>query len=95
MTLSEAEFDLLDRIDRGKQIFRVKLRTREALKEFDEEVERLLSFRDRGWIRLEDRHISRTASGQYLAVGPCELTPAGREALDRDRRLGPRGHESD
>ena len=28
--------------------------------------------------------------GRYLGAGPCDLTPAGRKALEEDRRLGPR-----
>jgi hypothetical protein len=28
--------------------------------------------------------------GKYLMAGPFDLTDAGREALERDRRLGPR-----
>jgi hypothetical protein len=55
----------------------------------------LIHGRARQWIKLPDNRISRTASGEYLVLGPCELTQTGREALDRDRRLGPRGHESD
>jgi hypothetical protein len=33
---------------------------------------------------------SMNEQGAYLMVGPCDLTAAGREALERDRRLRPR-----
>ena len=89
MPLSDTDYELLDRIDNGEQIFRVD-RTKEGLRAFADQVDRLLSLRARQWIRLPDAHISRGADGQSLVIGPCELTPLGREELQRDRRLGPR-----
>jgi hypothetical protein len=53
-------------------------------------IDRLRSLRDRGLIRLPDSRIMRGQDGRILGAGPCDLTAAGREALERDRRLGPR-----
>ncbi len=32
----------------------------------------------------------RREDGRVLGIGPCDITAAGREALARDRRMGPR-----
>jgi hypothetical protein len=51
----------------------------------------LVELRERGLLRLEDGRIMKTQQGRYLMAGPCDLTVAGRRALEHDRRLGPRG----
>jgi hypothetical protein len=58
--------------------------------DFDALVGHLVELRDRGLPRLEDGRIMRSERGGYLMAGPCDLTDAGREALEHDRRLGPR-----
>ena len=50
----------------------------------------LLDLRGRELIRLPESRIMRSLTGEVLAVGPCDLTDAGRRALEEDRRLGPR-----
>ena len=57
---------------------------------FDDLVGNLRSLRDRGLLRLDEGRIMKTEMGRYLMAGPCDLTEAGRGALDQDRRLGPR-----
>lgn len=51
---------------------------------------RLITLRDRGLIALADSRIQRSQDGRILGAGPCNLTPAGRQALEQDRRLRPR-----
>jgi hypothetical protein len=87
-TLSDRDVQLLDGLERGKHTFRPA--DVEAPQTFAGLVEQLLRLRERGLIGLPDNHISRSQRGLFLMVGPCDLTPAGREALQRDRRLGPR-----
>ena len=53
-------------------------------------VDNLRSLRDRGLLRLDEGRIMKSQGGRYLMAGPCDLTDAGRVALDQDRRLGPR-----
>jgi CheY-like chemotaxis protein len=57
---------------------------------FDLLVDHLRELRDRGLLRLDEGRIMKSGKGGYLMAGPCDLTDAGREALERDRRLGPR-----
>ena len=57
---------------------------------FDMLVDHLRQLRDRGLLRLDEGRIMKSQRGRYLMAGPCDLTDAGREALERDRRLGPR-----
>jgi hypothetical protein len=52
----------------------------------------LLSLRERGLVRFTDSKIMTRTDGQYLGVGPVDLTDAGREALERDLPLGPRSN---
>ena len=49
-----------------------------------------MSLLSQGWIRLPDGRITRDRGGKVLLVGPCDLTEAGRQALEQDRSLGPR-----
>jgi len=57
---------------------------------FDVLIDHLRQLRDRGLLRLEEGRIMKSQRGGYLMAGPCDLTEAGREALEQDRRLGPR-----
>jgi hypothetical protein len=57
---------------------------------FDLLIDNLRQLRDRGLLRLDEGRIMKSQRGGYLMAGPCDLTEAGRGALDQDRRLGPR-----
>lgn len=57
---------------------------------FDVLIDNLRQLRDRGLLRLDEGRIMKSQRGGYLMAGPCDLTEAGRGALDQDRRLGPR-----
>jgi hypothetical protein len=57
---------------------------------FDVLVDHLRQLRDRGLLRLEEGRIMKSQRGGYLMAGPCDLTEEGRQALEQDRRLGPR-----
>jgi hypothetical protein len=57
---------------------------------FDVLVEHLRQLRDRGLLRLDEGRIMKSQLGRYHMAGPCDLTEAGRQALEQDRRLGPR-----
>jgi two-component system, chemotaxis family, chemotaxis protein CheY len=58
--------------------------------DFEALVEHLRRLRERGLLRLDEGRIMRSQRGGYLMAGPCDLTEAGRQAIERDRRLGPR-----
>ena len=58
--------------------------------DFDALVHRLRSLRDRGLLRFHEGRIMMSHGGGSHRAGPCDLTEAGRQALERDRRLGPR-----
>jgi hypothetical protein len=53
-------------------------------------VAQLLALRERGLVHFLDGRLMRSQAGHYLAAGPCDLTPAGQQALEDDDRLGPR-----
>jgi len=55
---------------------------------FDVLVEHLRRLRDRELLRLDEGRIMKSQLGRYLMAGPCDLTEAGRRALEDDRRLG-------
>jgi hypothetical protein len=57
---------------------------------FDVLVDHLRQLRDRGLLRLDEGRIMKSQLGRFLMAGPCDLTEAGRQALEEDRRLGPR-----
>ena len=57
--------------------------------DFEALVGHLVELRERGLLRLEDRRIMKSQQGRHLMAGPCDLTEAGRRALEHDRRLGP------
>jgi hypothetical protein len=56
--------------------------------DFDALVGHLVEVRQRGLLCLEDRRIMKSQQGRYLMAGPCDLTDAGRQALEHDRRSG-------
>lgn len=87
--LNGADFELLERIERGDNVFRPGRQKRPGQEILGGLVARLIALRDRGLVRLPESRISRGERG-YLVLGPCELTPEGRVALEQDRRLGPR-----
>jgi hypothetical protein len=84
MSLSAEDVALLQRIRDGERVFDPPSREAAADPAWLRLVERLLSLRDRGLIRMRDplrSHMS--AAGGYLAAGPCELTGDGYDLLDR------------
>ena len=83
-------YQLLSWIAVGNAVFRPRDATAEAQEEFRQVVQTLGRLRDKGWVNYLSSHMSETASGTYLAVGPVLLTPEGETALQRDRRLGDR-----
>jgi hypothetical protein len=87
--LNGADVELLERVERGDNVFRPGRQQQPGQEAFEGLVARLLGLRDRGLVRLPESRVSRGARG-YLVLGPCELTPEGRVALEQDRRLGPR-----
>ncbi len=88
--MDQTDFDLLTRLEAGESVFRPTERTDDARDRFAQTVARLLKLRESGWIRFLDGRIARNEQGVYLMIGPCDLTEAGRRALEADRRLGPR-----
>ena len=83
-------YQILSWLTSGKAVFRPCAATAEAQAEFREVVQALGHLRDKGWVTYQSAHVSETASGIYLAVGPVLLTPQGESALQRDRRVGAR-----
>lgn len=83
--LTDAEVRVLGLAERGRTY-----RPADAASgDFDALVAHLRQLRERGLLRLEEGRIMRSQRGGYL-TGPCDLTEAGRRALERDRSLGPR-----
>jgi hypothetical protein len=87
--VEQADFELLERVEAG-HVFRPEDRSDVSRAAFQHTVQRLLSLRAVGLIRLLDGRLMRAADGSYLMAGPADLTPAGVAALAQDRRLGPR-----
>jgi hypothetical protein len=87
--LTDPEFRLLSRIEAGETVFRGSsvMRADETIEIL---VDLLISLRERALIALADSRIMRNQAGQVLGAGPCNLTSAGRQALEWDRGLGPR-----
>jgi hypothetical protein len=84
--LSDADVRLLTLAEKGHTF-----RSKDAAEGvFDVLVDHLRQLRDRGLIRLDESRIMRSQLGTYIMAGPCDLTEAGREELERDRCLGPR-----
>ena len=88
--MTQDEYELLTKIEHGTSVFRPDELGPGVGGQFSRIFDRLLALRDQGWIRLPDGRITRDRAGRVLLVGPCELTEAGRRALEDDRRLGPR-----
>lgn len=88
--MNDLEYDVLSWLAAGNSVFRPREATREAEEAFRGTVQLLGVLRDRGLVSYRDEHVTTTESGIFLGVGPVQLTPAGKEALERDRRLGPR-----
>ena len=85
MLLSDADVRLLVLAERGHTF-----RPEDAAEDlFDVLIDNLISLRERGLLRLDDRRIMRSERGTELMAGPCHLTAAGQGALEQDRRLGP------
>jgi len=87
--VTQAEYELLTRIEQGASVFRPSVGPG-IDGSFSRTFDLLLSLREKGWIRLPEGRITRDQGGRVLLLGPCDLTNAGREALEQDRRLGPR-----
>jgi len=87
--LSDEDFAMLARLEAGEHTFRPGNQPRPG-QDFDWLVVHLLELRQRGLVRFPDSRISKREDGRVLAIGPVDLTTEGREALERDRRLGPR-----
>lgn len=89
--MTQDEYELLTRIEQGTSVFRPNHPGPGVDPEFSKTVDVLMRLRSQGWVKLADTRIARDAAGRVLLVGPCDLTEAGRRALEQDRRLGPRG----
>jgi hypothetical protein len=87
--LSDEDFAMLARLEAGEHTFRPGNPPRPG-EEFDWLVAHLHALRQRGLLRFPDSRIMKREDGRVLAIGPVDLTVEGREALERDRRLGPR-----
>jgi hypothetical protein len=87
--LSDDDFALLTRLAAGEHTFRPGNHPRPG-ESFEALVAQLLSLRERDLVRFTDSKIMTRTDGKFLGVGPVDLTAAGRDALERDRRLGPR-----
>jgi hypothetical protein len=88
--MTQAEYDLLLRPQTGPAVLRPTEPGPAGRDAFQGTISLLLELRARGWIRLPDGRISRDRDGMAMLAGPCDLTEAGRRALEDDRRLGPR-----
>jgi hypothetical protein len=88
--VNDLEYEMLSWLAAGISVFRPREATREAEEAFREAVQLLGALRDRGLVDYRNEHVTTTESGIFLGVGPVQLTPAGKEALERDHRLGPR-----
>jgi hypothetical protein len=86
--MNEQEYAVLDRIERGRSVFRPLDTSPEARDAFRRVVDRLLHLRATGLIRLDESRILKAADGSVEKVGPCDLTPAGIAALSNRRMLG-------
>jgi hypothetical protein len=88
--MTQAEYDLLLRLETCPAVLRPTDPEAAGRDAFQGIIVLLLELRARGWIRLPDGRITRGADGKAMLAGPCDLTAAGRRALEDDRRLGPR-----
>jgi hypothetical protein len=88
--VDQEDFELLEMIEKGGQVFRPTDRSVEGRAAFQSLVDNLLRLRSIGLVRLPEGRVMRSEDGSYLMAGPCDLTPAGIAALAKDRSLGPR-----
>jgi hypothetical protein len=88
--MDDLTYELLAWIAAGNRVVRPREATADAEEEFRGVVFALSALRQAGLVAYQDGHVSRTASGVYLAVGPVSLTPEGEAALKRDAELGTR-----
>jgi hypothetical protein len=79
--VTSGEYDLLSKIEQGTSTFRPADPGPGLDPGFTRTLDVLLELRRQGWIRLPDTRIARDRGGRVLLAGPCDLTPAGREAL--------------
>jgi hypothetical protein len=87
--LSDSDAKLLGRLEAGEHTFRPGTHPRPG-EDFEALVEQLQSLRERGLVKFPDSRVMRRSDGRVLGIGPCDLTAAGRQALARDKRMGPR-----
>jgi hypothetical protein len=59
---------------------------------FDLLIDHLRQLRDRGLLGLDAGRVMKSERGGYLMAGPCDLTDAGRRALEQNRRPAPRSN---
>lgn len=88
--VNQEDFELLEMIERGRQVFRPTDHSAEGRVAFQRLVDHLLRLRSVGFVRLPEGRVMRAKDGSYMMAGPCDLTPAGIAALAKDRSLGPR-----
>jgi hypothetical protein len=74
------EIELLHAVAGGQSIFRARERDSQPM--WLRTLNRLALLRDLGLVRFRES-IHSTGDGMPLLIGPCELTPAGRDALAR------------
>ena len=87
--MTQEEYDLLTKIEQGIAVFRQEAGPG-VDPAFSKIFDGLMALRSQGLIRLPDGRIMRDRAGRVMMAGPCDLTEAGRTALEQDRRLGPR-----
>jgi hypothetical protein len=88
--LDDLTYEVISWLAGGHTVFRPREATRESEESFRPVVALLAQLRERGWVHYLEGHVSQTAGGIYLMVGPVQLTEPGKAALERDRRLGAR-----
>jgi hypothetical protein len=88
--MDQAEFELLEMIEKGRHVFQPTDHSVEGRAAFQQTIDLLLRLRGIGLIRLAEGKVMRTEDGSFLMAGPCDLTPAGIASLAKDRSLGPR-----
>ncbi len=88
--MTQSEYELLVRIEGGDSVLRPDDPGPGGRDAFQPTIELLLKLRARGWVRVPDSAIPRDPADKAMQAGPCDLTAAGRRALEDDRRMGPR-----
>ena len=84
------EYEVLSYLEGGRSVFRPRNLSGEAQQSLVEVIGLLLRLRRQGHVDFADSRISRTQKGTYLALGPVNLTEAGRAVLAQDRRQAER-----